>query len=76
MKIVQIENAPLVREKICAGMEPLGIQVEPGRNEQRSSEERRVSTDASGVAILVIPTDEEGVIAADTYQLATQKQNA
>ncbi len=65
------ENATVVREKICAGMEPLGIAVDPKKNEQTSSEERRIDA-GGGVAILVVPTDEEGVIAADTYQLATQ----
>jgi acetate kinase len=65
------ENAIIVREKICAGMEPLGIEVDRARNEQASSQERRIDA-GRGVAILVIPTDEEGVIAADTYQLASQ----
>jgi len=67
------ENAALVREKICADMESLDIQLDRGRNEQVSSEERRIDPDDGGVAVLVIPTDEEGVIAADTYQLATSR---
>jgi acetate kinase len=68
------ENAAPVREEICSGLESLGIQVDRGRNETRSSEERCISTDNSRVAILVIPTDEEGVIAADTYDLATKSR--
>ena len=66
------ENAALVREKICADMESLGIQLDRARNDLASSEERRIDTGDGRVAILVVPTDEEGVIAADTYQLATQ----
>ncbi len=66
------ENAVPVREYICSGLEPMGIEVDPLRNDQASSEERRIDTGAGRVAVLVIPTDEEGVIAADTYQLATQ----
>jgi acetate kinase len=65
------ENATAVREKICASMEPLGIEVDRSKNEQASRQERRIDA-GRGVAILVIPTDEEGVIAADTYQLASQ----
>jgi acetate kinase len=65
------ENAAIVREKICAGMEPLGIEIDRAKNDKNSSEERRIDT-GTDVAILVVPTDEEGVIAADTYQLATQ----
>jgi acetate kinase len=63
------ENASLVREKICSGMEPLAIKIDRNRNDPPSGDERRIDT-GEGVAILVIPTDEEGVIAADTYQLA------
>jgi acetate kinase len=66
------ENAALVREKICTGMDGLGIDLDRQRNERSSHEERRIDAETGGVAILVIPTDEEGVIAADTYQLATQ----
>jgi acetate kinase len=66
------ENATIVRAKICAGMEPLGIKVDRTRNEDASSVERRIDANDGGIAILVVPTDEEGVIAADTYQLATQ----
>jgi acetate kinase len=66
------ENAATVREKICIGMEPLGIKIDRQRNEQANCEERRIDS-GDGVAILVIPTDEEGVIAADTYQLASAK---
>lgn len=65
------ENATVVREKICAGLEPLGIRFDRGRNELASNKERRINAEG-GVAVLVVPTDEEGVIAADTYQLASQ----
>lgn len=65
------ENAAIVREKICDGLEELGIWLDRQRNEQVSHEERRIDVQGGRVAVLVIPTDEEGVIAADTYQLAT-----
>jgi acetate kinase len=68
------ENAALVREKICSGMESLDVRLDGQRNEQSSKVERRIDAGSGKVAILVIPTDEEGVIAADTYQLATAKQ--
>jgi len=67
------ENAAIVREKICAGMEPLGITIDRGKNDHSGSDERRIDA-GEGVAILVVPTDEEGVIAADTYRLATQQK--
>jgi acetate kinase len=66
------ENATMVREKVCANLEPLGIALDSEKNQQLSSEERNISSAGHRVAILVIPTDEEGAIAADTYQLATR----
>jgi acetate kinase len=65
------ENAATVREKICSGMESQGIKIDGKCNERESNVERRIDAGENGVAILVIPTDEEGVIAADTYQLAS-----
>jgi acetate kinase len=67
------ENATIVREKICDGLDELGIKIDRDRNNAASHEERRIEATNGRVAVLVIPTDEEGVIAADTYQLATQK---
>jgi acetate kinase len=66
------ENAAVVREKICGDLDGLGIKLDKQKNDQASSEERRIDTGNGRVAILVVPTDEEGVIAADTYQLATK----
>jgi acetate kinase len=67
------ENAGVVREKICAGLEELGIKLDPQRNNQTSHEARHVEVEGGRVTILVIPTDEEGVIAADTYELSSQR---
>jgi acetate kinase len=68
------ENAAIVREKICEGLEELGIKLDSVRNNQASHQERRIDVEGGGVAVLVIPTDEEGVIAADTHQLATDRK--
>jgi acetate kinase len=68
------ENAAIVREKACEGLEELGIKLDPARNNQASHEARRIDLQAGRIAVLVIPTDEEGVIAADTYELATTEK--
>lgn len=65
------ENAAVVREKICEGLDELGIKLDPQRNSTASHEARRIDAEGGRVAVLVIPTDEEGVIAADTYQLSS-----
>ena len=63
------ENAPRVREGICQGLGPLGIELDADRNEALVGAEGHIEVAGSRCAILVIPTDEEGVIAEDTYQL-------
>ena len=69
------ENSPLVRAKACAGMEALGIDIDPERNENINGQEGNISRAGSRVQVLVIPTDEEGVIATDTHSLVTQGAN-
>lgn len=64
------ENAIPIREQICAELDNLGIRVDRQKNAAALGKESRID-EGSGVAVLVIPTDEEGAIAADTYQLVT-----
>ena len=54
------ENAPRVRARICAGLGFLGIELEEKRN---AANEGVISADASRVAVRVIHTDEELMIA-------------
>jgi acetate kinase len=63
------ENAARVR---AAAMETLGfagVQIDPRRNEERSRGIRRISSDASAVTVLVVPTNEELQIARQTAEL-------
>ena len=60
------ENAPLIRERSLAGLEALGIRIDPVRNTAASREARVISTDDSAVTVLVIPTNEELEIARQT----------
>jgi acetate kinase len=57
------ENSAVVREKTLAGLGRLGIELDPSRNESSERGIRRISTDASAVSILVVPTNEELEIA-------------
>jgi acetate kinase len=54
------ENAPSVRARICEGLEFLGIELE---EKQNASNEAVISTAAGRVAVRVIHTDEEYMIA-------------
>ena len=64
------ENGPGLRAQICAEQTQIGIEIDPAKNNAKSSDERLISTDASRVKVYVIPTDEEAAIAGDTYELA------
>jgi len=59
------ENAVIVRSRICAGLGFLGIELDDARN---ASNARLVSPDSAPVAVRVIPTDEESVIATSTMR--------
>ncbi|MDX4050569.1 acetate kinase [Arcobacter sp. AHV-9/2010] len=65
------ENAALIREKVCAGLDAMGLVIDPTKNNVRSSEARDISTNASPARIFVIPTQEEYVIANDTYNIVS-----
>jgi acetate kinase len=54
------ENAPLVRKRICEGLGFLGIELNEARNTENAS---LISTDGGRVAVRVIRTDEELMIA-------------
>ncbi len=62
------ENGPETREMICEDLEFLGIKLDPEKNKARGREET-ISTEDSKVKVLVVPTDEELVIAGDTKKI-------
>jgi acetate kinase len=63
------ENAPLVRKKSCDNLEFLGIKIHDKRNEESIKVEATISSPQSKVKVLVIPTNEELVIARDTERI-------
>jgi acetate kinase len=65
------ENAPSIRAGALAGLEFLGIHLDPGRNEKAvgGQSEDFITTDDSPVKVLVIPTNEALVIAEDTLAI-------
>jgi acetate kinase len=64
------ENSAIVRARALSGLEGLGIEIDPDRNDAPNRGPRVISTDASRVAVLVIPTNEELEIARQTLEVA------
>jgi acetate kinase len=63
------ENAPEVRARICAGLEWMGLELDPAVNDTiHGGGEGRISTAGGRLAAWVIPTDEELLIARDTVR--------
>ncbi len=63
------ENSPEVREWTLAGMEYMGIELDHEKNAAVVGDEGEISTPDSKVKVLVIPTNEEKVIARDVVRV-------
>ncbi|MGN7357321.1 acetate/propionate family kinase [Paenibacillus sp. SAF-054] len=63
------ENSVVLRQKVCENLTYLGVELDEKLNEIRSGEPRRISSANSKVEVLVIPTNEELVIARDTNRI-------
>ena len=62
------ENQISMRSEVCKGLEFLGVKFDEEKNQVRG-EEAIISADDSKVKVVVIPTDEELMIATDTMNL-------
>jgi len=63
------ENQPSVRQGVCEGLEFLGVKIDRELDEKVRGTETIISTPDSNVKVVVIPTDEELMIARDTLEL-------
>jgi len=66
------ENGPETREAICREMEFLGIEIDPQKNKDLRSKEAIISRTGSRVTVMVVPTNEELVIAEDTEKIISR----
>ncbi len=63
------ENSPIIRSRICAGLECLGVSLDEKKNlAMVQGKEGAISPDDSRMAAWVIPTNEELLIARDTVR--------
>ena len=65
------ENQAACREEVCKNMEYMGVRIDVEKNKVRG-EEAVISADDSRVKVVVIPTDEELMIASDTMAILSK----
>lgn len=66
------ENGDDTRASICEGLEFIGVEVDPAKNKKLRSKEAVISKDGAKVKVMVVPTNEELVIAQDTMQIVEE----
>ena len=67
------ENAAGIRERVIEGLEFIGAKIDKAVNSVRQKGNVKLSAEDSKVLIYKIPTNEELVIARDTYRIVTGK---
>jgi len=68
------ENAVPIRERVCDKLVWLGVVLDKVSNSQVQGREAKISTDKSAVAVYVVPTNEELMIAQHTVEVINQEQ--
>tara|TARA_A100000171_G_scaffold48170_1_gene55259 strand:+ start:154 stop:1335 length:1182 start_codon:yes stop_codon:yes gene_type:complete len=63
------ENCPEMRARVCRHLEWLGLKLDEQANQENAS---NIAADASTISVLVVPTDEESVIANKTLQVLSR----
>jgi len=63
-----LERSPITRKLILEQLARMGLVFDEGKNEFKE-EERVITTEGSSIIAMVVPTDEEYMIAKDTYEL-------
>lgn len=63
------EYSVITRERVCEAMEFLGIEIDKDVNNSTYGTEGIISTPTSKVKVMVVPTDEEFMIASDTMHI-------
>ena len=71
--IAIVDDDATIRERICERMPHFGLELDHQRNQAPEQWQGDISTDASRVRALVIPTNEELAIARHTAALLAEK---
>ena len=66
------ENQTGVRENVCAPLAFMGVEIDKELNAKTRGTETVISTPQSKVKVVVVPTDEELMIARDTREIVSK----
>jgi len=69
------ENAPVIRELCCRGLDRLGIEIDKEKNNAAEEGVREINSLDRGIKILVVPTNEELKIAQETKMVIEKTLN-
>jgi acetate kinase len=69
------ENSDITRSEVCKGLEFMGLEFDDDKNKGVRGIEKIVSKDSSKVKVLVVPTNEELVIAEDTQEIIEKQRS-
>ncbi|MGL4945519.1 MAG: acetate kinase, partial [Fusobacteriaceae bacterium] len=67
------ENSDVIRAAAVEGLEYMGVRLDKAVNSVRKKGNVKLSTEDSSVLVYKIPTNEELVIAQDTYRIVSSK---
>jgi len=63
------ENDDLTRQSVCDGLKVLGVEIDPDLNARTHGKEAMLSTENSKIKVMVVPTNEELMMARDVFRL-------
>ena len=70
------ENQPAIRRAVCRDLDTLGIVIDPEKNNATGATEATISALDSRVKVMVIPTNEELVVAREAKRFLEMPENA
>jgi acetate kinase len=69
------ENRPLLRQAICKNLDQLGLLIDPEANMQNTAKEAVISAPGSRIKVMVIPTNEELVVAREVKRFLERPES-
>jgi acetate kinase len=69
------ENTTEIRKRVCEYLTVFGVEVDDFKNEELNGKEGIISTKYSKVTVMIVPTNEELMIARDTKKIVDENNN-